>query len=126
MRQKLSLVMTLAAWLIATGSHWDLVQTFAWGKMFATYSQSMSYADAARLTFTPGNFCGVCEFVADASQAGDDDSMPPPTSPREIQLALVQITPVVVPRMDSHRWSLSDLELPLIAGSSPPTPPPRA
>ncbi len=126
MRQKLSLILTLAAWLFATGSHWDLVQTFAWGKMFATYSQSMSYADAARLTFTPGNFCGVCEFVADVSQDNDDGSAPAQAGTREIQLALGQISPVIVPRIDAHRWSLSDFELPVTTGSSPPTPPPRA
>ncbi len=126
MRQKLALLMTLFAWLIATGSHWDLVQTFAWGKMFATYSQSMSYADAARLTFSPGNFCGVCEFVADASQDADEKSAPGQSGSREIQLALGQISPVIVPRLDPHQWSLSDFELPLTAGRSPPTPPPRA
>lgn len=126
MRQKLALIMTLAAWLVATGSHWDLVQTFAWGKMFATYSQTMSYTDAARMTFSPDNFCGVCEFVADVSQDADDDSAPAKAGTREIQLALGQLNPVIVPRLDPHQWSHSDLALPEILGSAPPTPPPRA
>ena len=38
MRRKLSLVLTLTAWLLATGSHWDLVQTFAYARMFADKS----------------------------------------------------------------------------------------
>jgi hypothetical protein len=48
MRRKFSLILTLAAWLLATGSHWDLVQTFGWGRMIATYSQSMSFAQAVK------------------------------------------------------------------------------
>ncbi len=72
MSAKLSLILTLFAWLFATGSHWDLVQTFAWGKMFATYSQSMSYMDAAKLTFSADNLCGVCKIVAEATQDDTD------------------------------------------------------
>ena len=117
--------MTLAAWLLATGSHWDLVQTFAWGKMFATYAQTMSYTDAARLTFTPGNFCGVCEFVADASGDADNETAPAKAGTREIQLALGQTSPVIVPHSDSGRWPLSDLAPPDDYGPAPPVPPPR-
>jgi len=48
MRRQLSLILTLTAWLLATGSHWDLVQTFALGRMFASYAQSMSFTQAAQ------------------------------------------------------------------------------
>jgi hypothetical protein len=75
MRRKLSLITMLTAWLLATGSHWDLVQTFAWGRMIATYSQSMSLAQAVKLTFTPDNLCGVCESVSEAKQH-QDTAMP--------------------------------------------------
>jgi hypothetical protein len=68
MRRKLSIITMLTAWLLATGSHWDLVQTFAWGRMIATYSQSMSLAQAVKLTFTPDNLRGVCESVSEAKQ----------------------------------------------------------
>lgn len=61
----------LTAWLLATGSHWDLVQTFAWGRMIATYSQTMPLAQAIKLTFTPDNLCGVCESVSEAKQHQD-------------------------------------------------------
>lgn len=61
--------MALTAWLLATGSHWDLVQTFGWGRMIATYSQTMSLGSAIRLTFTPENMCGVCTTVAEAKQS---------------------------------------------------------
>ena len=125
MRHKASLIVTLIAWLFATGSHWDLVQTFAWGKMFAKYSQTMSYADAARLTFTADNFCGICEFVQEADTS-DDPTVPAKAGSREITLALGQDARVIVPRPDSSPWSLREPRLPRPLGGAPPTPPPRA
>lgn len=125
MRQKASLILTLFAWLLATGSHWDLVQTFAWGKMFATYAQTMSYVDAARLTFTADNFCGICEFVQETDDR-QDPTAPAKAGTREIQLALGPSVHVIVPRPDPTNWSLSDQRLPRPTAAAPPTPPPRA
>lgn len=125
MRRNASLVLTLTAWLLATGSHWDLVQTFAWGKMFATYAQSMSYADAARLTFTADNFCGICEIVQEATDA-DESNAPAKAGTREIQLALGVAPDVIVPRPDTASWTPDASRLPRVTGSAPPTPPPRA
>lgn len=125
MRHKASIILTLTAWFFATGSHWDLVQTFAWGKMFATYAQSMSYTDAARLTFTADNFCGICEIVQEA-ESSDESHAPVKAGSREIQLALAADTPFVLTPADIHLWSLSDPVLPAKSGRSPPTPPPRA
>lgn len=128
MRRRLSIILTLTAWLFATGSHWDLVQTFAWGKMFATYAQSMSYADAARLTFTPNNLCGVCELVRDARQATTEHGQPAPAEAgtQKILLALFAPAPVLVTAPDAPTWSHSDHPLPTAFLSAPPVPPPRA
>jgi hypothetical protein len=62
MRQRISLFLTLAAWLFATGSHWDLVQTYAWGRMFISYAQAMSLSAAAEETFS-GQMCDLCKAV---------------------------------------------------------------
>lgn len=128
MRRRLSLLMTLAAWLLATGSHWDLVQTFAWGKMFATYAQSMSYVDAARLTFTSDNLCGVCELVRDVRQSSHENGQPAPAEAgaKKVQLALFVSNPVVLTAPDAPAWSLSDHSLPTPRTQAPPVPPPRA
>jgi len=77
MRRKFSLILTLAAWLLATGSHWDLVQTFGWGRMIATYAQSMSFTQAVKKTFSAGETCGVCEAVATAKQQDAADASAP-------------------------------------------------
>jgi hypothetical protein len=75
MRRKLQLTVVLLAWLLATGSHWDLVQTFGWGRMIATYSKTMPLSQAIRLTFTSDNMCGVCEAVSEAKQH-DNKTLP--------------------------------------------------
>ncbi|WP_221030705.1 hypothetical protein [Actomonas aquatica] len=127
MPRRLSLAFTLVAWLFATGSHWDLVQTFAWGKMFASYSQTMSYVDAARLTFSVDGMCGVCEFVQDAKQTADTDGSPAPaeSGTQKIQLGLACSAPVVITAPVAEPWSLSDCALPAARPLAPPVPPPR-
>jgi hypothetical protein len=127
MRHKLSLILTLSAWFFATGSHWDIVQAFAWGKMFTTYSQSMSYADAVKLTFATDNLCDVCELVADAEQSSaDGENAPGKSGVREIQLNFTAVPQIVIAAPDSAPWSPSDLRMPPPNGAAPPSPPPRA
>lgn len=127
MRHKLSLILTLSAWFFATGSHWDVVQAFAWGKMFTTYSQSMSYADAAKLTFATKNLCDVCEIVADAEQSSaDSENAPSKSGVRKIQLTFDSVPQIVVAAPESSPWSRNDLRLPPTCGTAPPSPPPRA
>lgn len=128
MRQRFAIVLTFAAWLFATGSHWDLVQTFAWGKMFAQYAQTMSYVDAARMTFTADNLCGVCEIVQDAKHATDENGQPAPaeSGTQKIQLALSAVPQPVIVAPAPEPWSLSDRSLPAPLAVAPPVPPPRA
>jgi hypothetical protein len=68
MRRRLQLCTLLFAWLLTTGSQWDAVQAFGWGRMIVTYAQSMPLAQAIELTFTADNLCGVCEAVSEAKQ----------------------------------------------------------
>ena len=127
MSRRASLILTLTAWLFATGSHWDIVQTFAWGKMFATYAQSMSYTDAARLTFSADNLCDVCEIVDEAKNGNNSEQSQPGTAgTQKIQLALGGIEQIAVFRPDSDRWPHHEVTLPRGWAQAPPLPPPRA
>ena len=65
MRRQLSLLLTLTAWLFATGSEWDVVQTFAWGRMIATHAETMTLGAAVRKTFD-GEMCAICVAVQQA------------------------------------------------------------
>lgn len=71
--RRLSAIFVLCAWLLASGAQWDMVQGFAWARMFFTYSQTMPVAEALKKTFQSDNLCGVCEFVADAKTRADAD-----------------------------------------------------
>ena len=127
MRSKGSLVLTLLAWLVATGSHWDLVQTFAWGRMIASYSRSMPLGEAVRLTFQPENLCGVCEVVAEAKAT--DPTAPAPAGQQEIKIVL-GLAPApahaLVPRDGARAWPRGN-SAPLPFDREPPRlRPPRA
>jgi hypothetical protein len=122
-----SLILTLTAWLLATGSHWDIVQTFAWGKMFTTYAQSMSYTDAAKLTFSGTDLCDVCEFVSEATEE-DQSGQPGPASSgtQKILLALNPANSIVLMRPSFERWPQHQDRVPEPRRQHPPLPPPRA
>lgn len=127
MRSRPATIVALCAWLLATGSHWDLVQTFAWGRMIATYAQTMPLARAVQLTFTADNLCGVCEVVNDARQ-DPAAAHAAPTNPAEgkMLLALASSTDVVLGLIELSRFPAPQPP-PLSQGRpAPPSEPPRA
>ena len=125
-RHRLSLVFTLCAWLLATGSQWDLVQTFAWGRMFATNVQRMSVVDAAQLTFSPEGRCEICSVVSDAKQQQENSAtVPGGKVDAKVLLAFEPAPSPVVAAPDFSPWSLSDPLVSSLARSAPPVPPPR-
>jgi len=128
MRRRLSIISLLFAWLLATGSQWDLVQTFAWGKMIVTYSQSMPLTEAVRLTFTPDNMCGICEAVSEAKQQQSDATLPGESSGKSGKIPLVfQASSVFVSSTPAVQGVSPDelLEMKGVARAAPPVPPPR-
>lgn len=125
MRRKLSLITMLFAWLLATGSHWDLVQTFAWARMFVTYSQSMTLSEAVQLTFTPDNLCGMCETVSEAKQK-QDTAMPSDGKHVGKILMIFEADSVFVGLApEPARWSRRDFMVAEKDGEPPPLRPPR-
>lgn len=120
----------LTAWFFATGSQWDVAQTFAWARMFTTYAQAMPLLEAAQKTFSGEELCDVCDVVQDARQGGPVESSPGGAAGAKV---LGKI-PVVLPREASFVLRLPPASLcPLPAvfppgtlRASPPTPPPRA
>lgn len=128
MFRRFSLVLTLAAWLLATGSQWDLAQMFAWGRMIATYSQSMSVVQAVQKTFE-GEMCAVCAVVQDAKQNQTPDGTPAPEN--KLTGKIFFVSAPVAPWIGSPAPQCAGLAPALSAPSSadrgaPPSPPPRA
>ena len=129
MRLRFAHLLALFAWLLATGSHWDLVQGLGWGRMIANYSQTMPVGEAIRLTFTPDNMCGICETVATAKQTAAADSNSPATIPSGAQKIFLTLAPaelVIFSTLPATRWPAEDLLADGCARPAPPSEPPRA
>jgi hypothetical protein len=71
--RRLSTLLVLCAWLLASGAHWDLAQGLGWARMVVNYSRTMPLDQAIRLTFSRENLCGVCEFVAEGETRAADE-----------------------------------------------------
>jgi hypothetical protein len=126
MRSKLSLILTLLAWLLATGSHWDLVQTYAWGRMIATYSQSMSVTEAVKKTFTPETMCNLCQSVATAKQSSQGKDAVPGASPCKVFLACApSVQRFIFPAPAQSGLRFHALSAFSLGRAAPPVPPPR-
>jgi hypothetical protein len=127
--RKFSLILTLVAWLLATGSHWDLVQTFAWGRMIATYSQSMSFSKAVTKTFSSEGLCGICVAVQEAKKQDATANTTPGAPDKSLGKILLVFAPSPAPFIAApplSLWSLSDHLTPTSDPAAPPVPPPRA
>jgi len=125
-RRKIQLICLLSAWLLATGSQWDMVQVFAWGRMFAGYAREMPLTAALSQTFKPDNMCPICRAVKAAKQQQDES---PAASYKDelgkILLVFEPVPQVVVARPSFSSWSPSDQILTGAMRAAPPVPPPR-
>jgi hypothetical protein len=125
MRQKIAILSLLTAWFLATGSQWDLVQTFAWAKMMVGYAKVMPLSEAVAETFDADKPCPLCRAVAQAKQQ-QESSLPPEVDLHAKLIYIFQPTPTfIVTVRQENPWSLDDWALPHTARSAPPVPPPR-
>ena len=127
MLRRSALILTLVAWLLATGSQWDLVQTFAWGRMIATHSRTMSLQLAVEKTFD-GEMCRICLAVQEAKDQQDAGNAKSPASklPGKIILTSAPNALVFLSPASFHAGVIFDESAPLSADRfAPPSPPPR-
>jgi len=125
MRQRLAIFSLLAAWFLATGSQWDLVQTFAWAKMLVGYSKVMPLNEAVAETFDADKPCPLCQAVSRAKQQ-QNRSLPPEVNLRVKLVMIFQpATAFVATVQQANSWLRSDWDLPTSERPSPPVPPPR-
>lgn len=119
------LTVLLLATFLATGAQWDLMQTFAWTRMFVNYSRTMTLWQAARQTFS-GEMCSVCRIV---SGAKDSERKNTPIGEKldvKLKFVLMPLATFAVPAATDIAWSPSDLTAHDTRRAAPPTPPPRA
>ena len=127
MYRRIQLSLVLFAWLLATGSQWHVVQTFAWSRMVAAYAKTMPLREAVRLTFTPDNMCGVCELVSAAQQQTPENSALPVGTSLDTKAPLVfqPVTAFVITCETGDARITTDTEHPAAQRAAPPVPPPR-
>jgi hypothetical protein len=124
MRRRFPLCLILIAALLATGSPSDLMQTFAWGRMFAGYVRTRPVAAALRLTFAPDNLCCVCRAVQ-AAQRRQDASAPAETKSDGKILLVCEAPPrVIVAAPAALPWTPANVTGRSAERAAPPTPPP--
>ena len=121
MRRKISLILTLAAWLVATGSQWDALQTFAWGRMIVENSREMTVAQAVTKTFSAETMCSICEVVAEAKQEESRRSgVPDAKVPGKIPLVCAPPALVVAAPVTACVGLMGPAATPTSADRSPP------
>ena len=126
MGRRFQISVILLAWLMASGVQWDLVQTFAWGRMFASYSRAMPVAQAVRMTFMPANMCASCRAVEKAKQQESAPAVPNGKADGKLILVFEPVPDVPLQIPDKACWLSSEGDAVSALRSGPPTPPPRA
>lgn len=131
--RRLSTLLVLCAWLLASGAHWDLAQGFGWARMVVNYSRTMPLDAAIRLTFSPENLCGVCEFVAEnktrssaEGSASHAPAAPDSAAKGKLVLATAPEQLFVFGSAPAPSWPAEHFLADAHARPAPPTEPPRA
>jgi hypothetical protein len=125
-RSRITIIPLVLAWICANGAIWDVVQVFAWGRMFAGYTQTMTIGAALRETFDPSRPCEMCSGIANAREAAKEQ-VPAAVegAVEKIVLALHSPAPLVFDRT-RIKWPVMRIGIAPIRSERVPVPPPRA
>lgn len=126
MRKPVASLCLLFAWFCANGALLESVQVFAWAKMFAGYTETMSVGAALRETFDPAKPCEMCVGVAAAKETARQQ-LPHAVERAAEKLTLALDTPaVVIFEAPPQSWP-APLARTAVSRIDPvPVPPPRA
>ncbi|HEX9782010.1 MAG TPA: hypothetical protein VGA56_04660 [Opitutaceae bacterium] len=126
MRARFAHLLLLFAWLLATGSQWDVVQVFAWSRMFAQNARLLPTWDALELTFSPDGQCGLCHLVEDSRQERPGDNAAAGKAVTKEPIVFLTAEAVFVQAPTSMPGIEPEQAATARDRSRPPTPPPRA
>jgi hypothetical protein len=125
-RQRIQISIVLLLCFASSGAQWDVVQTFAWGRMMANYSRAMPLAEAMAKTFD-GEMCPLCRLVANArKQEQSRSGIPEVRNEAKILLFFQTVPKVIVEAPRSAAWIPGDGAAMTEGRSAPLLPPPRA
>ena len=121
--RRLGHVLLILALLMATGSHWALLQSVAWTNMLAENLHSYSFTEAMVRTFDGKHPCRLCCHIAEGKKTEKKTEFPVEIKKLEfIQLSAPLI--LTAPRMLALEVRAQGAIHSLIY--QPPFPPPRS
>ena len=127
MRSRLSLFTLLLAWLLATGSQWEIVQVFAWGRMITESVRTESLSCAIQDTFEGKAPCAICRLVSAVKKQMPDEA-PASSQEERLKVFLIAFAPEK-PRMAPLQTCIGTVDTERSMESAlrgaPPVPPPR-
>ena len=126
MWRKFQISCVLLAWLLATGSQWDLTQVFAWGRMFTGYAHTMTLTNALCETFDPAKPCPICQLVQAAKQQQDSPATPDAKVPGKMLIIFQPAAVIVFAAPAVAPWLHHESDIQSTGRGAPPVPPPRA
>ncbi len=124
-RRKTPLILTLIAWLFATGSHWDLVQAFAWARMFAENAQTMPVLAALDRTFRPDERCSLCKAVSSGRSEQESPGLPEQKFEGKVVLTFEPEERVIIDVPRFAAWPVAADARISVDRAAPPLRPPR-
>lgn len=123
MRRRLHIVSLVLMLALSLGWHWTALQSFAWARMFFTYSQQAPFSEALKKTFDGENPCTVCKLV----QEGKKSEQEHPTSHTIGKVDLfLDCSDLVLYAPDMPEPSFALIHFRQESAPSPPIPPPRS
>jgi hypothetical protein len=126
LRRKLAVGSILLAWLLATGVQWDVVQAFAWVKMFTANAHTLPLGQAIARTFSPAGRCHLCRAVSAAKKQHATGTAPREKSEGKILLLPPPVSDLVLARPHFEAWPPAVVCCASADRAAPPLPPPRA
>ncbi|HEU5080997.1 MAG TPA: hypothetical protein VFT72_17425 [Opitutaceae bacterium] len=128
MWRRFKIFSVVVAWLLATGSQWEIMQTVAWAKMIAENARTMSLSAAVSETLSGQKPCSMCKFVAGAQQQEEHSNatVPATETTGKIVLFCYEIPDAVPTQAAVNTWREFDLQALDLLRLAPPTPPPRS
>lgn len=116
----------LALWLLATGTHWNALQVFAWTKMTVDNSSTLSFGEAVARTFAADGACDLCLVVQSVKAQQEEEPETEVTAAAEkLLLAFVRSPACILPVPVGESFPWTDSARRELLRDSPPHPPPR-
>jgi hypothetical protein len=118
-------VLAVICALHVSGTHWLALQTVAWTGMLVARTQQSSVEEAVRTTFDGDHPCPLCQAVEEGRRQQQEKETIPVLE-QLAKLSFLKPQPIHLPEPTMAGILYPGvMELGMLRGEAPPTPPPR-